>query len=41
MPWVERRKVCADLREVYTAADEQYALHALERFENLWASAIR
>jgi transposase-like protein len=36
MPWMERRKVCADLREIYTAPDEQHALHALDRFENLW-----
>jgi len=36
MPWKERRDVCASLREVYTAIDEQNALEALERFDGLW-----
>jgi transposase-like protein len=36
MPWKERRAVCASLREVYTASDEEEALRALERFETQW-----
>jgi len=36
VPWKERKKVCADLRLVYTAANEQDALQALDSFEAKW-----
>lgn len=38
VPWKERIAVCASLREVYTAVDEQEAWRALERFEATWGS---
>lgn len=34
--WKERRKLCADLRMIYTAASEEDALAALEAFEAKW-----
>ena len=36
VPWKERKAVCADLRSVYTAIDEQAASVALEAFEAKW-----
>jgi transposase-like protein len=36
VPWKDRREVCADLRVVYTAANEQEALQALDAFEQKW-----
>jgi len=36
VPWKERRKVCADLRQIYTAADEDAALVALRDFHDAW-----
>lgn len=38
VPWKERKAVCADLRAIYTAANEDEALRALEAFEARWAS---
>jgi putative transposase len=38
VPWKERKAVCADLRAVYTAANEDEALRALEAFEARWGS---
>jgi putative transposase len=38
VPWKERKAVCADLREVYTAKDEAAAEAALRRFEDKWDS---
>jgi putative transposase len=37
VPWKDRKAVCADLREIYTAADADAAELALERFEDRWA----
>lgn len=34
--WKERKKLCADLRLIYTAASEEDALAALEAFEAKW-----
>jgi putative transposase len=36
VPWKERRAVCADLRAIYTAIDENAALKALDDFEAKW-----
>ena len=36
VPWKDRKAVCADLRPIYTAADEAAALQALEAFETTW-----
>lgn len=36
VPWKQRREVCADLRLIYTAADEEGALTALQAFEDKW-----
>jgi putative transposase len=36
VPWKERKAVCADLKAVYTAADEAGALAALADFEAKW-----
>lgn len=36
VPWKERKALCADLRDVYTATDEQAALNALDDFEGKW-----
>src|SRR5690606_30308169 len=36
VPWKERRAVCADLREVYTALDADAASEALDAFEKTW-----
>lgn len=36
VPWKERKALCADLRTVYTASDEEGALSALEVFEEKW-----
>lgn len=38
VPWKERKAVCADLRAIYTAANEAEALRALEAFETKWGS---
>lgn len=38
VPWKERKAVCADLRQVYTAADEEGAQHALEAFRATWGT---
>jgi transposase-like protein len=36
VPWKERKAVCADLRAVYTATDEQAADEALAAFDASW-----
>ena len=36
VPWKERKAVCADLRKVYTAHDEEEALAMLEEFDKKW-----
>lgn len=36
VPWKERKAVCADLRQVYTAQDEAEAKAALDDFEAKW-----
>ena len=36
VPWKDRKLLCADLRTVYTAADEEAALEALDAFEAKW-----
>lgn len=36
VPWKERRAVCADLRAVYTADNEEAASDALDAFEATW-----
>ena len=36
VPWKERRELCAALREIYTAVDEEAALHALQVFDAKW-----
>jgi len=36
VPWKDRKEVCADLREIYTAADADVAEDALGRFEARW-----
>lgn len=45
VPWAERREFAGDLKEIYTAVNEQAAAGALDRFEAKWgkkyAYAIR
>jgi putative transposase len=36
VPWAERKRVCADLREIYTADSADAAAAALDRFETIW-----
>jgi len=36
VPWKDRKRVCADLRRIYTAADAEAAEEALEAFEAEW-----
>lgn len=36
VPWKERKAVCADLKAVYTAIDEEAATEALRAFEATW-----
>ena len=36
VPWKDRRAVCADLRAIYGAADEESARSALAKFEAKW-----
>lgn len=36
VPWKLRREVCADFREIYTAANEEAALEALLAFAQKW-----
>jgi len=36
VPWKDRKAVCADLRQVYTAHDPEAALEALTAFEETW-----
>ena len=36
VPWKDRRAVCADLRTIYGAADEEDAKEALAKFETKW-----
>jgi putative transposase len=36
VPWKDRKAVCADLREVYTAADAEAAAQALDAVEAKW-----
>jgi putative transposase len=36
VPWAERKSVCADLRQIYTADSAEAAEQALERFEQAW-----
>jgi transposase-like protein len=36
VPWKDRRELCADLREIYTAADQEHARVALDAFEAKW-----
>jgi putative transposase len=38
VPWKERRAVCADLRAIYTADDEEAASDALDAFEATWGT---
>jgi putative transposase len=38
VPWKDRRAVCADLRQIYTAIDEVAALEALQRFDTRWGT---
>jgi len=38
VPWKERKAVCADLRTVYTAVDEQAASDALDAFDGTWGA---
>ena len=40
VPWKERKAVCAALRPVYTAADEETAELALTEFERTWGKAF-
>ncbi len=36
VPWKERRSVCAELRKIYTAANEEDARRALDAFEKIY-----
>src|SRR5690606_7514780 len=36
VPWKDRKAVCADLREVYTADSAESAAKALKAFEKKW-----
>ncbi len=36
VPWKDRKAVCRDLREIYTAIDAEAALAALERLDEKW-----
>ncbi len=36
VPWKDRKRVCADLRSIYTASDAEAAMEALEAFEEQW-----
>jgi len=36
VPWKDRKAVCADLRQIYTAPSAEAAEHALEEFEDRW-----
>lgn len=38
VPWKDRKAVCADLRHIYNAKDEDAALEALQAFENKWGA---
>ncbi len=38
VPWKQRKALCADLRRVYSANDEQAALGELEAFEAKWGA---
>jgi putative transposase len=38
VPWKERRALCADLRGIYTAMNEEQARLALEAFEGKWGA---
>jgi putative transposase len=38
VPWKERKAVCADLKEVYSATDEAGAIAALSAFEAKWGT---
>lgn len=38
VPWKERRAVCADLKAIYNAVDEEEARKALEAFERTWGA---
>jgi putative transposase len=40
VPWKDRKAVCADLRPVYTAPDEQAADAALTDFERKWGKTF-
>lgn len=37
VPWKDKRAVCSDLRPIYTAANVEAALAALDAFEATWA----
>lgn len=36
VPWKDRKAVCADLRAIYGAIDEEAALEALDAFDSKW-----
>ncbi len=36
VPWKDRRAVCADLRAIYSAADEEEARNGLAKLEAKW-----
>lgn len=38
VPWSERREFAADLREVYSVANEKAASEALDRFDKKWGT---
>lgn len=38
VPWAERREFAADLREVYSVANEKAASEALDRFDRKWGT---
>lgn len=38
VPWAERREFAADLREVYSVANEKAASEALDRFDRKWGA---
>lgn len=38
VPWGERKAVCADLRSIYTATNQEHAERALEAFQVTWGA---
>src|SRR3989338_10998646 len=38
VPWKDRKQFCADMREIYTALNEQAGLDSLNSFEQKWGT---